>query len=175
MLEQAKAREMALMLEQANAREAKAREIMKITTQSCYPMRHPSGMMKLEEAPEGRYTVIICCHPMAMIARLRTAQRSDESQNEDKDTFMTIDLKDFYLNTSMGRNENEEEKKLDENEEEEKLDNNGDYKNCSIHGYENTVIIRNWGECFLNPQSDKYDRETVEKFYQNNTSFQCEV
>ena len=138
------------MLEQANAREAKAREMMKITTQSCYSMLHPSGMMKLEEAPERRYAVINYYRPMAMIARPRTAQKSDESQNE-------------------------EEEKLDKNEEEEKLDKNGDYENCSIHGYENTVIIRNWGECFLNPQSDKYDRETVEKFYQNNTSFQCEV
>ena len=101
MLEQAKAREMTLMLEQAKAREANAREMMKITTQSCYPMLHSSGMLKLEEAPERRYAVINYCHPMAMIARLRTAQRSDESHNEDKDTFMTIDLKDFYLNTQM--------------------------------------------------------------------------
>ena len=109
-------------------------------------------------------TVINYCHPMAIMARLRTAQKSDESQNQGKDTLMTVDLKDFYVNTPM-----------DENEEEEKLDENGDCENCTIHGYENTVIIGNWGECFLNPQSHKYDKETVEKFYQNNTSFQCEA
>ena len=72
-------------------------------------------------------------------------------------------------------NENEEEEKRDKNEEEEKLDENGDCENCTIHGYENTVIIGNWGECFLNPQGHKYDKETVEKFYRNNTSFQCEA
>ena len=80
MLEQAKAREMTLMLEQANAR-----EMMKITTQSCYPMLHVSGMLKLEEAPERRYAVINYCHPMAMIARLRTEQKSNESQNEEEE------------------------------------------------------------------------------------------
>ena len=120
----------------------------KMTTQSCYPMLHSSGMLKLEEAPERRYTVINYCHPMAIMARLRTAQKSDESQNQGKDTLMTVDLKDFYVNTPM-----------DENEEEEKLDENGDCKNCTIHGYENTVIIGNWGECFLKPQSHKYDRD----------------
>jgi len=101
------------LLEQANAREANAREMTKMTTQSCYPMLHSSGMLKLEEAPERRYAVINHCHLMAIMARLRTAQKSDESQNQGKDTLMTVDLKDFYVNTPM--NENEEEEKLDEN------------------------------------------------------------
>ena len=44
-------------------------------------------------------------HLMIMIAGLRTAQKSDDSQNQDEDTIMTIDLKDFYINTPMGQKE----------------------------------------------------------------------
>ena len=92
-------------------------------------------MIPLEQANAREMTRMEINHPIIMIARLRTARKSDESQNQDEDTRMVIYSKDFYLNTPMGQKEylrQDKDKKEEEskNEEEEELNESGEYENC---------------------------------------------
>ena len=103
----------------------------------------------LEQANAREMMRIEINHPMITIARLRTARKSDESQNEDEDS-----------------NKNKDKKKEEnKDEEKEELDKSSDYKNFPIRGHEK--YFHGWGGCFINPYSYKYDGEASETFYHN--------
>ena len=91
-----------------NAMEARGRVMMRMENMILIEQARARVMTRMEitiplkQANAREMTRMEINHPMIMIARLRTARKSNESQNQDEDTLMTIDLKDFYLNTPMG-------------------------------------------------------------------------